>query len=328
LRCSFARIDRQLVAAKILENYVMTLIITGASGQFGRATVEGLLKSVPAQDLILLTRTPAKLADLAALGCQVRQGDYDDTQSMRAAFAGGNKMLMISAVKVGFRIPQHRRAIEAAVAAGVGQIVYTSFIGFEGADTSLAVSDHRATEAMLFASGADWTILRNSQYIDAVIEAQAPHALRSGHWLASAAEGKLAQVAREDCVRSAIAVMADDGHRNVTYNITGPDLLSFREIAAIIADVAESNIEYNVVDDDGMYAFFDSLGVPREAVPDQVVNAIPWSSDDMVSFERAIREGHFAVISHDVEKLTGRLPMSIREFALARKATLVAAGKA
>lgn len=305
----------------------MKLIVAGASGQFGRATVEGLLERVPAQDLILLTRSPAKLADFAARGCQVRQGDYDDPQSMREAFAGGDKMLMMSAVKVGFRIPQHRRAIEAAVAAGVGQIVYTSFIGFEGADTSLAVSDHRATEAMLFASGADWTILRNSQYIDAVIEAQAPHALRSGKWLASAAEGKLAQVAREDCVRSAIAVMASDGHRNVTYNITGPDLLSFREIAAIIAEIAEAPLEYVVVDDEGMYAFFDSLGIPREAVPDQVVNAIPWSSDDMVSFERAIREGHFAVISDDVEQLTGRRPVSIREFALRREADLVAAGK-
>lgn len=305
----------------------MKLIVTGASGQFGRATVEGLLESVPAEDLILLTRTPAKLADYSARGCDVRQGDYDDAASMREAFSGGEKMLMMSAVKVGFRIPQHRRAVEAAVAAGVGQIVYTSFIGLEGADTSLAVSDHRATEAMLVGSGVDWTILRNSQYIDAVIEAQAPHALRSGHWLASAAEGKLAQVAREDCVRSAIAVMANEGHRRVTYNITGPDLLSFREIAAIIADVAESPIQYDVVDDDGMYAFFDSLGVPREAVPDQVVNAIPWSSDDMVSFERAIREGHFAVISDDVETLTGRQPVSIRDFALSRKADLVAAGK-
>lgn len=303
----------------------MKLIITGASGQFGRATVEGLLERVAADDLILLTRSPAKLADFAARGCDVRQGDYDDPESMRLAFAGGDRMLMMSAVKVGFRIPQHRRAIEGAVAAGVRHIVYTSFIGFEGADTSLAVADHRETEKMLFESGADWTILRNSQYIDAVIEAQAPHALRAARWLASAAEGKIAQVSRDDCVRSAIAVLAQDGHRNVSYNITGPDLLSFREIAAIISEVAESPIEYSVVDDEGMYAFFDSLGVPREAVPDQVVNAIPWSSDDMVSFERAIREGHFAVISDDVERLTGREPISIREFALSRKAGLMAA---
>lgn len=303
----------------------MKLIITGASGQFGRATVEGLLERVAADDLILLTRSPAKLADFAARGCDVRQGDYDDPESMRLAFAGGDRMLMMSAVKVGFRIPQHRRAIEGAVAAGVRHIVYTSFIGFEGADTSLAVADHRETEKMLFESGADWTILRNSQYIDAVIEAQAPHALRAARWLASAAEGKIAQVSRDDCVRSAIAVLAQDGHRNVSYNITGPELLSFREIAAIISEVAESPIEYSVVGDEGMYAFFDSLGVPREAVPDQVVNAIPWSSDDMVSFERAIREGHFAVISDDVERLTGREPISIREFALSRKAGLMAA---
>lgn len=303
----------------------MKLIITGASGQFGRATIDGLLERVPAQDLILLTRTPAKLAEYAARGCVVRQGDYDDEASMRNAFAGGDKMLMISAVKVGFRIPQHRRAIDAAIAAGVGQIVYTSFIGHPGADTSLAVTDHRATEAMLKENGIDWTILRNSQYTDAVIEAQSPHALRAGVWIASAADGKLAPVAREDCVRAAIAVMAEDGHRNATYNITGPDLLSYREIAAMISEIACAPIAYQIVDDEGMYAFFDSLGIPREAVPDQVVNDIPWSSDDMVSFERAVREGHFAVISDDVETLTGRRPVSIREFAENRREDLVSA---
>ena len=305
----------------------MTIIITGASGQFGRATVQGLLERVPGDELILLTRTPAKLADFAAHGCQVRQGDYDDPQSMRAAFAGGEKMLMMSAVKVGFRIPQHRRAIDAAMAAGVGQIVYTSFIGKEGADTSLAVADHRATETMLRASGAAWTILRNSQYIDAVIEAQAPHALLAGRWVASAAEGKVAQVTRDDCVRAAVAVLAGDGHHDTLYNITGPDLLSFREVAAIIAEIAEAPIEYVVVDDEAMYAFFDSLSIPCEAVPDQVVNAIPWSSDDMVSFERAVREGHIAVISDDVERLTGRKPTSLSDFALSRKPELMAAAR-
>lgn len=303
----------------------MKMIITGASGQFGRAAVEGLLPHVQPADLILLTRTPAKLAGLARLGCDVRKGDYDDEESMRRAFAGGERMLMLSAVKVGYRIPQHQRAVNAAVAAGVEHVVYTSFAGSEGADTSLAVKDHRATEQMLFDSGLDWTILRNTQYIDAVIEAQAPHALRAGRWTACAADGKLSQVTRDDCVAAAIAVMLGKGQANTIYDITGPDLLSFREIADMISEIAEAPIEYDVVDDEGMYAFFDSLGIPRVAVPDQVVNAIPWSSDDMVSFERAVREGHMAVLSDHVELLTGKAPTSLREFALSRKADLMAA---
>lgn len=303
----------------------MTLVITGASGNFGRATVDGLLERLPPEELILVTRDPAKLAGYAARGCRVRRGDYDDPASMAEAFAGGTKMLLMSASKVGSRIPQHRRAIDAAVAAGVRHIVYTSYAGKDGGNPSLAVSDHRGTEQLLKDSGAHYTILRNSQYIDAVIEAQAPHALRTGRWIASAADGKMAQVAREDCVASAVAVLAGDGHEDMTYDITGPELLSFREIAAIIAEIAMCPIDYVVVDDEGMYAFFDSLGVPREAVPDQVVNAIPWSSDDMVSVERAVREGYLAVISDDVERLTGRKPRSVRDFAEERSADLKAA---
>jgi NAD(P)H dehydrogenase (quinone) len=303
----------------------MKLIVTGASGNFGRSAVEGLLERLPADTLILVTRDPRKLADFAARGCEIRRGDYDDPESLTSAFAGGTKMLLMSASKVGSRIPQHRRAIEAAVAAGVGHIVYTSFVGKDGPNASLAVSDHRGTEELIFRSGVHWTILRNSQYIDAVIEAQAPHALRSGKWLASAAEGRMAQVARADCVAAAVAVLAEDGHEDKLYNITGPELLSFRDISAIIAEVSGRPIEYVVLDDEGMYAFFDSLGIPREAVPDQVVNAIPWSSDDMVSVEAAVRNGDLEVLTDDVERLTGHKPRSVRDMAEQRRADLAAA---
>ncbi len=302
----------------------MKLIVTGASGNFGRATVEGLLKRLPAEALILVTRDPRKLDDFAARGCEVREGDYDLPDTLATAFSGGTRMLLMSASKVGFRIPQHQRAIAAAVAAGVGHIVYTSYVGIEGPNPSLAVSDHRGTEKLLQESGVAWTILRNSQYIEAVIEAQAPHALRAGRWIASAADGKMAQVSRDDCVASAVAVLAGEGHENKTYNITGPELLSFREIAAIISEIAGRPIDYVVVDDEGMYAFFDSLGIPREAVSDQVVNAIPWSSDDMVSVEAAVREGYLAVLTDDVERLTGRKPRSVREMAEERRANLAA----
>lgn len=303
----------------------MRIIITGASGQFGRATVQGLLTRVPASDLILVTRDPRKLADFAALGAVVRRGDYDEPDSLATAFAGGERMLLMSAVKVGSRLPQHHNAIEAAIAAGVRHIVYTSYVGKDGENPSLAVSDHRGTEQMLRGCGTDWTILRNSQYIDAVIEAQAPHALRNRRWLASAGDGRIAPVAREDCVRCAVAVLAEAGHRDVTYDITGPELLSYRDIAVLISEVADAPVDYVVTDDEGMYAFFDGLGIPRVAVADQVVDAIPWSSDDMVSVERSIREGFMAVLTDHVERLTGRTPISIREFAIRRRDDLRAA---
>jgi NAD(P)H dehydrogenase (quinone) len=300
----------------------MRIVVTGASGQFGQLAVAGLLAQVPASDLILVTRHPQKLANFAARGAQVRYGDFDVAQSLPAAFAGGEKMLLISASRVGKRIPQHKAAIAAAVQAGVKHIVYTSFVGATDDNPSLAVSDHRGTEALLRTCGADWTALRNSHYADAIVQAIAPPAIKSGRWPSNAAEGKEAPVTRRDCVACAVAVLTTPGHRNTVYNITGPELLTFREAAAIHADVSGRPIEYIVVSDADMYAMFDSLGIPREPVDDQVIDGVSWCSDDMVSFGKAIREGGFAVISDDVRKLLGRAPQSLRSFALEHREML------
>jgi NAD(P)H dehydrogenase (quinone) len=298
----------------------MSVVVTGASGLFGRATVAGLLKQMPAGEIIAMTRQPAKLADMAAKGVDGRQGDFNDPASLERAFAGTQKMLLISASLVGKRVPQHRNAIEAAAAAGIKQVVYTSYVGKgDEQNASLAVCDHRGTEKLLRESGMGWTVLRNTQYTEAVIEAQAPHALRTGRWIACAGEGRMAQVTREDCVACAIAVLTTPGHEDIVYNITGSELMSFRDIAAIISDIAERPIEYVVVDDEGMYAFFDSLGIPRDASKEEVVNGIPWSSDDMVSVERAIRLGQMEILTDHVLQLTGRPPKSLHELAWARR---------
>src|ERR1044071_1885139 len=131
----------------------MALIVTGASGNFGRGAVAGLLKHVPAKDLILVSRSPEALAEYARQGAQVRRGDFDDVASLGAAFAGGHKMLMISAMRVGKRIGPHTNAIAAAVKAGVRHIVYTSTIGADPGNPSLATKDHRVTEEVLRNSG-------------------------------------------------------------------------------------------------------------------------------------------------------------------------------
>jgi NAD(P)H dehydrogenase (quinone) len=293
----------------------MALIVTGASGHFGQAALEGLLKQVPARELILVSRDPGKLARYAQRGAQVRRGDFDDPASLAAAFVGGEKMLMISAMRVGKRIRPHTNAVEAAVNAGVKHIVYTSTIGADPDNPSLAVNDHRATEEVLRKSGIAWTALRNSQYTDALIEVAAPLAIANGKWVASAAEGKIAPVVRQDCVDCAVAVMAGSGHENTVYNITGPELLSYRDISRIVAEVSGKRIDYVPVADEVMYAIFDGLGIPREPLDDHVVGGVPWCSDDMVSYERSIREGRFNVISDHVQKLAGHAPTSVRTFA-------------
>jgi NAD(P)H dehydrogenase (quinone) len=294
----------------------MKLIITGASGNYGRTAVEGILARVPASDITVMTRTPQKLDEFAKRGITVRAGDFDDPASLVEAFKGGEKLLLISTGRVGKRLLQHRNAIQAAVHAGVRHVVYTSFIGAGSGSPALVVQEHSATEDLLRQSGLVWTALRDSQYTEAMCDAAAPIAIAAGRWPASAAEGKVGFVTRRDCVAAAVAVMTTAGHENTAYNITGPELLSFRDVAAIAAGVSGHPIEYVVVDDDAMYRHFDSLGIPREAVDDQVVKGVPWSSNDMVSFEQGIRGGFMAVLSDHVEQLTGSKPQSLRSYFL------------
>ena len=296
----------------------MSIAITGASGQFGRRAVEQLLQRVPAADLVLVTRRPEALDVFAAQGAQVRRGDFSDPATLGPAFAGVTRLLLISTDAVGGkRLLQHRAAIDAARAAGVQHVVYTSFIGAVPGNPAISAEEHTATEAMLRDSGMAWTMLRDSQYSEALALFAAPGALMSGQWLASAGEGRIGMVSREDCIACAVAVMAaaaGSGHENQVYDITGPELLSFRDCAALAAEIGGRPVAYTVCDDAAKLAFFDALGVPRRIVGDEpIAGPIPWPSEEMVSFERAIREGHFEIVSDAVQRLTGRAPRSLRQ---------------
>ncbi len=290
----------------------MKLIVTGAAGQLGRRATDHLLETLPPEDLILVTRKPEALAELAARGAAVRRGDFDEPESLAAAFAGGEKMLLVSTTRVGFRIPQHAAAIDAAKQAGVRHIVYTSFVRRAGHSVALVNKDHSGTEALLEESGLAWSFLRDSWYADAIATAIAPRALGQGKWVTSSGEGRVAPVARADCAACAAAILTTPGHENKAYDITGPDLMSVPEIAALVSAIGGRPIDVLQVTDDDMYAMFDSLGVPRNPIDDHVVNDIPWCSDDMVSFERAIREGDLDVVSDDVERLLGRPSTGLR----------------
>lgn len=296
----------------------MKIAVTGASGQYGGLAVEGLLGRMPAQDLILISRTPDKLANFVARGADCRFGDFDAPESLRRAFDGADRLLLISGTRVGQRISQHRAAIEAAEACKVRRLVYTSFIGVHPDNPAAIMRDHGATEEMLHASKLEWTILRDAQYSEAVTDVIAPNVLRSGEWRSSTGDGRIAFVARQDCVDCALAVLRSEGHAGKTYNITGPDLLTYREAARMVSQAAGQRINYVPVDDDGLYAMFDAIGVPRKPIDGFVASGVPWNSDDMVSFERAVRERWFEIISDDVETLLGRKPRSLRDLLVER----------
>jgi len=290
------------------------IIVTGASGAFGHAAATLLAEQCPAQDLVFLTRTPEKLKHFAAAGAQVRMADFDDPATLPAAMEGGERMLLISTARVGSRVGQHRRAVAAAVAAGVRHIVYTSLIAADAPDNPAIVrNDHRATEEIIEASGAQWTHLRDSQYSEAIALAMVIPALAAGRKPDNCADGQVGFVSRDDCVASAVGVLTQEGHGNRAYTLTGPELLSIPQALAMASAIAGKPIVVEPASDEAMFAYFDSLGVPRHAsdiVPD---GPIPWSSDDMVTFGAAIREGFFARCTDHVERLTGRAPRPLHD---------------
>jgi len=226
---------------------------------------------------------------------------------------GADRMLLISGTRVGARVIQHKAAIDAAVAAGVGHIIYTSFVNVDEANPAIVTIDHRETENLIKASGAAWTFLRDAHYADAMILNAGPGFIAARKWMTSSANGREAMVWREDCVNCAVAVLTQEGHENKAYPITGPNNETFAEVVAMMNAIIGCDIALVETDDDGMYAHFDALGIPREPVDDQSVAGIPWNSDDMVSFERAIREGYLDLCTDDVERLTGTKARSVRD---------------
>lgn len=289
------------------------IVITGASGQYGRLATQGLIERGRAGDLILMTRSPDKLADMAALGCEVRYGDYDLTETLTTAMQGADKLLLISGTRVGARVVQHQAAIDAAAAVGVKHAAYTSFIGIDASDNPAEVRhDHIETERLLKASGMAWTMLRDAHYADAMIVMAGPGVMASRKWFSNSGEGREAMVWRDDCAACAVAVLDATGHENRTYDITGPELQTFAEVTALMSEITGVPLVYVSVDDAAQYAMFDAMGIPRRPVDNLEVGGIPWNSDDMVTFGAAIREGFLEVCSGDVERLLGRPPRSVR----------------
>jgi NAD(P)H dehydrogenase (quinone) len=302
----------------------MSIVVTGASGAFGTMTAERLLQRVPASELILVSRRPEALASFAERGVRIRYGDFDDRSSLMDAFAGVRRMLLISTLDVGERRRrQHRSAIEAAVACGVQHIVYTSSVGIHPRSPAFVVADHLNTEEELRRCGVAFTFLRDGQYAEVIATMIAPLAVASGQWVTSTADGCMAFVSKKDCVEAAAIVLTTGGHEGAVYEITGPQLLTFRDAAQLAAQISGKPIEYVVVSHEEMQARFDAAGIPRRYVEGMYhKHTGAWASEEMMSYERAVREGYFAICSHHVQLITGRPATSLRDVYLANRAAL------
>jgi NAD(P)H dehydrogenase (quinone) len=282
-----------------------------------------LLERVPASEVILVTRRPQELTALARRGVTVRFGDFDQPESLRSAFAGGERMLLISTLSVGRRSEQHIRALRAAIAAGVRYIAYTSSGGMHARNPADVIRDHLPTELALRDSGSAFTILRDSLYIEAALYQIAPRALAVGKWISSTGEGRVSFVAKADCAACAVEALTNEAHEGKTYEIAGPELLSYREVAAIAAEIDGRAVEYTPVSDEEMAAMLAAAGVPVDYTEGMYTKGVGTSSiKDIVSYERGVREGYFAIQSQDVEKILGRPPVRLRNVFAANRDAL------
>jgi len=236
------------------------IVITGASGQLGRLVIEALLQTVPAGEIVAAVRHPEKVADLAARGVQVRVADYDQPASLAAAFAGADNLLLISANEVGRRVPQHRAVIEAAKAAGVGLLAYTSLLHADTSPLPLA-AEHQETEALIRASGLPAVILRNGWYTENYL-AGIPTALQYGVVLGSAGDGRIASAARADYAAAAAAVLTQDDQAGRIYELAGDASYTLAELAGEIAKQSGQAVNYQNLPESEFKAALLGAGLP------------------------------------------------------------------
>jgi NAD(P)H dehydrogenase (quinone) len=229
---------------------VPKIVVSGASGQLGGLAVEHLLaRGVAPSDLILVSRSPGELEHYAEMGASTRFGDFTQPESLTNAYEGGTRLLLISLNSRGNPNPRvaaeratlHKVAIDAAVAAGIEHIVYTSFVDADNNTSPIAV-DHRVTEADLRESGVAWTLLRNQWYMDRVV-GQSANMVAEGRVVVHPDDPGAAYATREDCAEAAAAALTTPGHENRVYEITGPEVVRTRDVAAIAGQIAGVDIE-------------------------------------------------------------------------------------
>ena len=289
----------------------MSTIVTGASGHLGRLVAEELLDRLPASEVVLVTRQPEALEDLAARGATVRYGDFDEPQSLPDAFAGGERMLLISTLAIGRRVPQHTAAIEAAAAAGVEHAVYTSFVNpVPGHPVGAIATEHGETEEVLRKSPLQWTILRNATFAELQVQPGAL-AVANGKLYTNAGDGRLGYVSRRDVARVAAAVLTAEGHAGRTYDVTAGEAISQRELAELLSEVSGRAVRLVPLGDRVL-----SWGLTRNGAPRPVAKAV-------AAFGRAIREGLYDVVDPAAATLMGCAPTTLRDVLVAHRGLLL-----
>lgn len=277
----------------------MKMLVTGATGKLGTKVVETLLKTVPANQLAVSVRNPQKAEGLRTRGVDVRQGDFDRPETLDVAFAGIDRILIISADGDNeTRIRQHTNAVEAAARAEVGFIAYTSLANAMDSKMFLA-TPHQATETAILKTGIPYSFLRNNWYLENEIPS-IQGVLAGAPWVTSAVSGKVGWALQQEYAEAAAAVLTGSGHENTTYELSGK-LLTQGEFASALGSVLGREVPVQQVDDATYADIMKGAGVPEFIIP------------FLIGIQQGIREGTLEIESNDFEKLLGRPVTPINE---------------
>ncbi|MBF0033598.1 SDR family oxidoreductase [Citrobacter sp. Cpo090] len=275
------------------------IAITGATGQLGQHVIESLLKTVPASQIVAIVRNPAKATALSQQGITVRQADYSDEAAFTTALQGIDKLLLISSSEVGQRAPQHRNVINAAKAAHVKFIAYTSLLHADTSPLGLA-DEHVATEKMLAESGIAYALLRNGWYTENYL-ASAPAALEHGVFIGAAGEGKIASATRADYGAAAARVISEDGHAGKTYELAGDAGWTLSQLAAELAKQSGKKVVYQNLSEADFAAALKGVGLPAGL------------ADMLADSDTGASKGGLFDDSHTLSKLIGRPTTSLAD---------------
>jgi NAD(P)H dehydrogenase (quinone) len=277
----------------------MKLLVTGATGKLGSKVVETLLKTVPASQLVVSVRNPEMADKLRTRGVEVRHGDFDQPETLDAAFAGIDRLLIISADGDNeTRIRQHTDAVAAAERAQVKFIAYTS-LGNASESKLFLAPPHQATEEAILKTGIPYSFLRNNWYLENEIPS-IQGVIAGAPWVTSAESGKVGWALQQDYAEAAAAVLSGNGHENTIYELSGK-LLTQEEFVSALGTVLGKEISVQQVDDDTYAGIMKGAGVPEFILP------------FLVGIQKGIRDGELEVESNDFEKLLGRPATPVNE---------------
>ncbi len=302
----------------------MRYIVTGVDGKLAGRVAENMIKEVGGENLIFtcwnLNFVPKeKLERWKKEGVEVFEANYDDVEALNRAFKGGDRIYIVSGLEVGKRVQQHTNAINAAINQGVKHITYSS--GYGATDPKYAhldvTPDHTGTELYLQSTGHPYTALRNSLYIENYLTMYPMLAMMADDvWASTAMDGRAALIAKDDAAAAATASLLGKGEDFRSYNIYGSERISVGELCDLVNEVSGMNLKYAGVDDEAYFKYLETVNIPRHITGDFSKSPVPFSGDDIVSNDAAIRDGLLDVVSNDVELLTGRKPKTARDIVM------------